>query len=202
MNEINYKMKYQELKSKFMSAVDSAFRLGFEQGMKEEQMSQMAQAQQQAMNQPGIPGQEDGTEQAEVPQGAEQEQVQEISAHPEGSELDQHIAKLESMLGKSEIKEEDLKKAIEDFKNFQAMRKQEMELKKSAQAIKGISKALHKPKFKMSVQASHNLKDASKKAVTMQEKIVKDIMKSWAEEEKKASDGIQGILKIEGLTND
>ena len=204
-NQINYKQKYMELKSKFMSSVDEAFRLGFEQGAQQEQQNQMAQQQQQqqelqaaqaaGMNQgqpgqPGVPN-EDPSQEA-PPQGAPDSQG--------GSELDQHIAQLESMLGKSEISGDDLKKALADLKSLQAKNHLESELKKSAKAIPAIAKALHKPAFKIGVQASHNMNSNAKSAVNMQEKIVTDIMKAWADEEQTASSKIADVISVEGLS--
>ena len=72
-------------------------------------------------------------------------------------------------------------------------------MKKSQDAVSGIAKALHKPAYKMSVQASHNLNDNAKKAVSMQHKIVTDIMKSWEKQETKAANSIESILNVENL---
>ena len=74
-------------------------------------------------------------------------------------------------------------------------------MKKSQAAIDGIVKSLHKPAFKIGVQASHNLNDNAKKSVSMQHKIVTDIMKAWNDEENKAKNSIENLLNIEGLLN-
>lgn len=206
-SQINYKQKYQELKMKFMESVDAAFRLGFEQGsvqgMQDAQMQQQqAQQEQEAAMAGQQPGQGQGSEGS--PAGAEQmanpngggiEDVPD-SENPAGTELDQHIAKLESMVSKSEASPADIAKAVHDLKQY---RVQTVEMKKSTQAIKGIAKALHKPAFKIGQQASHNMTSNAKAAVGMQEKIVTDIMKSWEDEEKRASSSIQKILNVEGL---
>lgn len=200
--EINYKMKYNELKSKFMSSVDMAFRLGFEEGSKQEQNNQMMQqqAQQQELanaqsNGIGAPGEA----QQEPGQDPDQEMQNPDSQNPAGSELDQHIEKLESMLGKSELDGVELKKALDGIKSLQANMKQEAELKKSARAIPEIAKALHKPKFNIGRLASHNMNSNAKTAVNMQEKIVSDIMKSWEEEDQKVTKDIKSILNLENL---
>lgn len=209
-NQVNYKQKYEELKMKFMESVDSAFRMGFEQGavqgMQDAQMQQQMQAQEQAQmggDQSGIgqgqgsEGSPAGAEQMANPNGGGIEDVPD-SENPAGSELDQHIAKLESMVSKAEASPADLAKAISEL---QSLRKAESakitfnrEMKKSYAAIPGISKALHKPAFKLGVQASHNMNSNAKQAVGMQAKIVEDIMKSWEEEEKSATSDIQKIL--------
>ena len=217
---VNWKQKYTELKAKFMESVDMAFRLGFEQGAQQasQQAAQEQQMQQQAMQAqggaPGAPG-AGGPPGGQGPTGrpeedqdfADQEypptkpgepgkgvQPMQESEHPGGSELDQHIAMLESMINKSEgLDIDQLKKTVEGLK-FQ------VEMRKSSSAIPEIAKALHKPKFKLGVQASHNLNSTAKNAVTMQERIVTDIMQKWEEEEKRASRDILSQLNIEGLT--
>jgi len=206
-SQVNYKQKYEELKMKFMESVDTAFRLGFEQGavqgMQDAQMQQQQAQQEAEQNAAGIgqgqgsEGSPAGTEQMENPNGGGIDDVPD-SENPAGSELDQHIAKLESMVSKSETPFADLAKAISDLKSVRKSQTNNItfgrEMKKSTQAISGIAKALHKPAFKLSVQASHNMNSNAKSAVGMQEKIVGDIMKSWAEEEKTATSDIQKIL--------
>lgn len=205
-NQVNYKQKYEDLKMKYMQDVDTAFRLGFEQGsVQGQQDAQMAQQQAQqeqeaAMGQPGqgqgSEGTPAGAEQQANPNGGQIGDMEPDSENPAGSELDQHIAKLESMVSKAEASPADILKAVHDLKHY---RVQAVEMKKSSQAISGIAKALHKPAFKIGVQASHNMNDNAKRAVGMQEKIVSDIMKSWADEEKTATNSISKILGVEGL---
>src|SRR5579863_10316387 len=167
--DVNYKNKYMELRSKYMNDLDMAFRLGFEQGGQQAQQDQMAQQEQQAQEiqtaaagaQPGQPG--------ETPSPEQPGQSETGSEHPEGSELDQHIAKLESMIAKPEgASAQELGKSIEDLKKLTKSWKEQSDLRKSHAAISGIAKALHKPAFKMSKQASINLNDTAKKAVSMQ----------------------------------
>jgi hypothetical protein len=226
--EINYKMKYQELKSKYMNAVDMAFRLGVEEGLKQGQLDsanqQLAQASAQQQDQaaggaapggdpaaggqppggkpnnngaPGVPDQGNGVDKA----GAPSVQPPPVSENPEGSELDQHIAKLESMIAKSEdLDITDLKETINSIRELQKSQKEQLELRKSQMAISGIAKALHKPQFKFGVQAQHNLSSSAKAAVTMQQEIVQDVFKKWEEEEKNAGKNILSVLNIEGVT--
>lgn len=198
MPEVNYKQKYLSLKAQYMNAVDLAFRLGYEQGAQQAQVDQAAQQQQQQEEmaaQQGVP--QDG-QPSEQPQEAEGQAPE--SANPAGSELDQYIAKLEGMLGKSEgVNTSDLQKAVQEMKTFQKSQKLAADLKKPSAAISGIAKALHKPAFKIGQQASHNMSDSAKRAVTMQEQIVQDIMKSWSEEEKKAAHSIENLLSVEGV---
>jgi len=221
MSELNYKSKYMTLRAKYMNDLDMAFRLGFEQGQQQSQNDQMAQAQaeqQQAEEmaaqggQPGEAGQpgESGQPGA-VPGGAqpaspgeqkvgEQAALPPQSQNPAGSELDQHIEKLESMIGKPGVNSSELAKSIGDLRSFHKSWKQQEDLKKSAEAISGIAKALHKPSFKMNTQASHNLSSDAKRAVSMQHKIVNDVMAKMEAEELRASKEIKNILNIEGFT--
>lgn len=212
-NQINYKQKYQELKMKFMESVDAAFRLGFEQGaVQGQQDAQMQQQQQQQEQEAAMGGQQPGqgfgaegspagAEQQANPNGDMAPQPMQDSENPAGSELDQHIAKLESML-KSETPANpaDLILLTSKIQGLRKSMKEAVELQKSAKAIPEIAKNLHKPAFKLGVQASHNMNDNAKKAVGMQEKIVSDIMKSWADEEQKAAKDIKKILSVENLS--
>jgi hypothetical protein len=220
--EINYKKKYLELRSKYMGDIDIAFRLGVEQGLQQAQQQQAQEAearadqkemqmQQMSMQADG----QDGSEGAEPSEegapdsgeggipgpGPEQagSQPPGMGDQTQGSELDGHISKLEGMLGSGADPE--VKKSLEAILSLRKAEKQAIELKKSQAAISGIAKALHKPAFKMSAQASHNLNDNAKRAVSTQHKIVTDIMKAWKEEESKAEKSIDNILNVEGLLN-
>lgn len=195
MSEVNYKIKYQELKMKFMNSVDTAFRLGYEQGMKDSQLQEMqnqqAQAQEAMSAQNGAPGSEESAPEGEQPGSEENEQE-----HPNGSELDQHIAKLEGMLGKSEFSpetQEELKKSISEIKSY----KTQIDLKKSMKSIKTIGKNINQ--FKLGKTANHNLPEKAKRALNTQEQIVSSIMKSWDEQEKKVSEEIKKVLELESI---
>lgn len=203
MAEINWKSKYQSLKDKFMESVDAAFRLGYEQGAQEAQVQQMQQAQQQQaeaeMAQAQMEGQGDEQQDPNAEQGQEQGPPQD-SAHPGGSELDQHISQLEGMLGKGEMDMATLIKSVTAIRKFQKDIVLQQGLAKSAAAIPEIAKNLHKPKFKMSANATHNLSNSAKAAVNMQEKVVTEIMAKWDEESKTSSTNILDVIKVEGLT--
>jgi hypothetical protein len=124
------------------------------------------------------------------------------SENPEGSELDQYIAKLESMLSKSESPNEDLKKSLDEIRSIRDDIRFRAELKKSYEAIPAIAKALHKPQFKFGVQAAHNLDSTAKSSVSMHHKIVQGIMEKWEKEESKAGKDILSALSVEGITKD
>jgi hypothetical protein len=225
--DINWKKKYQDLKAKYMGSVDMAFRLGFEEGGKQasqdQAMQQQQQAQEAAQNAPpggggaagGMGGEAPETTQpgddtsAPMPGGATPAEAPQPavpmaeSEHPDGSELDQHIAKLESMLSKSELEpseRSELMKSVEGIRAFRREQVQAIELKKSHEAIKGIALALHRPAFKVGSQANHNMTANAKQAVSMQEKIVTDVMSKWADEEARGSKDILAQLGIQGVT--
>lgn len=216
---INYKNKYIELRSKYMADIDVAFRLGFEAGAQQAQQQQameakaqvqeseqrMAEAQTAGMNgQPGGPeeggnlmeGGQPGPE-GNDPQGGQAPGGQQPTVAGQPSELDQHINKLEGMLGSGASPE--IQKSLQDIKSLRKKEKLDYDMKQGDLAIKGIAKALHKPAFKLSAQATHNMNDSAKAAVTLQHKIVNDVFKSWQTEEAKASKDIANILSVEGI---
>lgn len=179
--EINYKQKYQELKLKFMNAVDVAFRLGYEQGMNAEKMNSaqehidaMAEASRQDAQQPANQGSQ-GSEESKEPSSSESSSVD-----AQGTELDQHISELESVLTKAEI----------DGVALEQMQKT-LNLMKSLRPSKNPF---------MHEKASHNVSENSKAALTMQEKIVKDIMDAWDSEKNNSSKDILKVLSREGLS--
>lgn len=210
--EINYKNKYLELRSKYMNDLDMAFRLGVEAGVQQAEKQQALDAQQEEMqrqqmeaNGMGGGGEEGGQPPQEGGEGQPGQEGQSQQGAPgqpdqQGSELDQHINKLEGMLGSNPNPE--MKKTLDAITNLRKSQKLASDLKKNEVAIKGIVKALHKPSFKVGVQAQHNLTDGAKKAVSLQHKIVNDVMKAWGEEEDKAGKDITKILQIEGLTKE
>lgn len=181
MKNQDYKLKYEDLKLKFMDAVDVSFRLGFEQGAQQAQVQQAQQQAQEAQMQQGEqPGQQD-------PNGPG-------SPDSSGSEMDQHISTLESMVNKQDANSPEfanMKKTLDSMKSL-------VEMKKSEKAISAIAKAM-KPKFTIGKGANKNLSEHGKKALNDQEKIVDDLMKSFAEEEKKASEAIVRTLSLENL---
>jgi len=227
--EVNYKAKYLELRAKYMSAVDVAFRLGFEEGAKQSQMDQANQqmqdtaAKEQAMlnAKPEPPGKENNNGALGTPdQGAAPDKSgapsikptpvepaqggapMKESENPDGTELDKYISTLESMVQKSESPNDDLKKSLDEIRSIREDLKFKAELRKSAEAIPEIAKALHKPAFKFGVQATHNLNTTAKSALTMHHKIVNDIMEKWEKEEHKANKDILSALNIEGITKE
>ncbi len=198
MNNQDYRLKYNDLKLKFHDAIDVAFRLGFEQGGQQAQMQQAqqqqaeAEAQQAAAmgQQPGAEGQDPNTQPDQDMPGQEP---------TDGSELDQHIGHLESMLQKSEQGSSDFlnfKKSLDGIKAFKNDLKQKHDLFKNEKAIKAIGKAL-KPQFTLSKSATKNMSQPAQKALSMQEQIVADLMKSMADEEAKALESVNKELDFE-----
>lgn len=201
--DLNWKNKYLELRSKYINDIDISFRLGYEQGMQgaqqqqaQEEKAQMQQTQQ--LQAQGLNGGDDtGAPKMGDAGGEQPEQPGQQPGEGQTSELDQHIGKLESMLGSNPDPE--IKKSLNALITLRKSEKQSQELKKSADAIPGIVKALHKPPFKMGVTAAHNLTENAKRTVTLQHKIVNDIFSSWQDEEAKASKDIISVLENEAL---
>jgi archaellum component FlaC len=182
MSDLNYKTKYNSLKAQFKDSLDVAFRLGYEQGAQAAQMQNMQQQTAQAQQLAASPGgNAPGSKQSEPPNGEEQSQPGQEPQEDmsQGSELDNHIGQLEQMIQKGESSTADLMKAIDELKD--AKHKKD------------------KKPFVLSHQANHNLSNNQKQAVSMQHKIVEDVMKSWKEEESRASNDVHAILAREGL---
>ena len=201
---IDYKQKYQELKNRFMSSIDSAWRDGFENGLQQAQLDQAAQQQAQAdqmamaangQPQPGQPGEEGAAPGEEAEQG---ETGQPQSQNPNGDELDQHIQKLEGMLGKSEIDAfqlQDLKKTLSDIRSLQV----QINLTKSMASIKNTRMTPLKKSQPLSPRVQANLPEPAKKALSLQEKIVADVFSKWEKDESQAASSISDILNVDGI---
>jgi len=188
MKNQDWKLKYQDLKLKFHDAVDVSFRLGYEAGAQGAQLQQAQQDQAAAQAQAGQMGGTGEDPNAQMEPGADQS---------DGSELDQHIGTLEGMLNQSKPgspEQAGLKKSLD----FLFGLKQKHELRKSEQAIKAIGKAMKAP-FTLGKAATKNLSESGKKALSMQEQIVADLMKSMDEEEAKAKEAITKTLNLEQL---
>ena len=200
IKETDYKKKYNEMKSKLVNFVDLAFQQGYQQGQldaqaqqiqqqqQELQMQQQAQMQQEAMlaqasgqqGQPqvGGPEQPQGGEmppEAGQPTQEELEQMQAQGLQPEGQQgisqpesanvVDQYLEEIESLVNKSDFSPTDLQKSLS-----------------------GIVSELKKAKtFGYSQSYIHNLPEQSKKSLSMQEKILEDVMKSFDAESQAAA---------------
>lgn len=206
MSETNWKSKYQDLKMKFMNAVDTSFRIGYEQGAKEAQaqaqadQAAQAQAQAQQAQQQGMPGEEgEGQEEAQSQGDAPQDGNAPAPGGPPqaggGSELDQHINTLESMVAKSELSAGDLQEIKKSLDGLKAIQQDKL----AKAAIKDIAKALNRPNKVWSPQAKANLNPSAKAAVSMQERVITDVMKSWDEEATRAGKDILSVLASEGI---
>jgi hypothetical protein len=195
---IDYKAKYKDLKTKYLETVDLAWRLGYEQGLKDSQLDQaqqaLAQPQMDPNAQPGMPGQE------EVEGASSEAQPGEESAAPSNNpnqdELGDHIEKLEGMLGKSEISSldlQDLKKTLNDIRSLQVS----INLTKTMESAKHAKLA---KSYTFSPKTKANLPPVAQKALNTQEEILKSVFQKWENESKQASNDISSILGIEGIT--
>lgn len=190
--QIDYKMKYKELKLKYKETVDLAFRLGVTEGMRQgelQQAQQTAAAAQQAAS-GGVPGQE-----GEAAPGQEMPG----QGPADGSELDQHIGTLEGMLQKADPTSSEalsLKKSLDGIKAFKTSLKQASDLRKSEAALAAIGKAM-KGQFTLGKVATKNLSENGKAGLSSQQDVLDNVMKSFAEEEQKATEAIKKTLSLE-----
>lgn len=192
---VDYKQKYLDLRSKFAKSCDRYYRVGFEEGMKEgaQQAQQEAMQQQMMMQQQaqmaeqgvdpetgepieGAPPEEMGGGAPPMGMPGEQppmapEEMGEMSPE-EGSELDQHIQELESLVSKGEKpKVTDLRKAVHAL----------TDLRKSQKA---------------------KLKSNHKEVVTSKQKqIVDNILKKWEKEAESDSvtENLEEMISSEGI---
>lgn len=201
---VDYKAKYLDLKTKYQETVDLAWRLGFEQGAQQAQLDQAAQQQAEASqmamaaNGQPQPGQEGEAAPGEAAPGEEAQSGQPQSQNPNGDELDSHIAKLESMLGKSEIDAfqlQDLKKTLSDIRSLQV----QINLTKSLDSIKNTKFGKLQKSQPLSPRLQTNLPEPAKKALSLQENIVKSVFEKWSKDESQAASDINSILNVDGI---
>lgn len=218
--EINFKNKYLELRSKYIADLDMAYRLGFEAGGQQAQQQRAIET--DAQNQQAEMQRQDLQAEAKGQNGEPQdhEMGSHVGGHPgkpnenpsqegqpttgtsgNGSEIDQHINKLQGMIGKGHSPQ--LQKSIEEeLSSIVELRKADKlaeNMRAGKSAIDGIVKALHKPAYKASAQANHNMDDNAKKSLSLQQKIVSGVMEKWEKEEEKAGKDIRSILNVEGV---
>lgn len=193
---INYKQKYEELKSRFMSAVDAAWNDGFQHGMESSQLDQAQQALAGPEMDPNGQPTEGAPQDQAVGTPSGQESPATPSNNPNQDELGTHIEKLESMLGKAEISSSelgDLKKTLNDIRSLQV----QINLTKSMETIKNTKLA---KSLSFSPKNKANLSPNAQKTLTTQHDILKGVFAKWENESKQASSDISSILGIEGLT--
>lgn len=184
MSTNEWKVKYFDLKQKFMDATDTAYRLGYEQGAKEIQMEmqaqQMAEQQaQQAAMQAGAAGVDEmGNPVDEMgnpidpnqmsPEGQEGEIPPDVD--PEVSQqLDDHINELESLVAKGE------KPSVVDLRK----------------AVQSLSKVRKSQKDQWGKQ--------TKKKTSIQKSFVDNMLAKWEKESKDATADLEEQILKDGL---
>jgi hypothetical protein len=186
---IDYKHRYQEILQKFLTATDTLYRVGFEEGLKEgrnQAMQQQMAAQQQQMaamqgqmmgggqppmeggGQPMSPEEQAMMEaQAAQEQGMPQDAMMDEGMEQGGSELDAKVAELEALLQKGEKP------------SYVALRKVVNEINE-----------LRKSRTKK-----------QEKIVTAQRKVVEGLLKKWEVDVKDNTD-IEKMIREEGIKLD
>ena len=102
------------------------------------------------------------------------------------------------MLGKGELTSTDLgdlKKTLNDIRSLQV----QLSLTKSLESIKNTKMAPLKKSQSLSPRVQANLPEPAKKALSLQENIVKDVFAKWEKDEQKAASDIGSILNIDGI---
>lgn len=202
---IDYKQKFLDIKSKFLSSVDTAYRMGFEQGQKDALLQNLQQQQQQQMQmQAQMMGQQQdmtSSEEGDIPPEQQAEQFEQAQQQEQMdnqvSELEAGIQELSELLGKNEVDKVATKGLLDNLnKNLESILRvrEAQELKKNMESIKKIGKAVNKVKG-LSLSFKNNASKEQKAAVSMQKTIVNDIMAKWEAEEEKASKDILDALK-------
>ncbi len=141
--KIDWKSKYAELRSKYMNAIDAAFRLGFEEGQREaemenlqQQVTEMEEAQAMA-EQEAMMGDEGMVDEEGMPIEGGEEMGMEGEELPEEPGLDESIDELEGM-----VKNE--KKSLDVAKIMKSMHKSEDTKKLESEKTIKINKLLSK----------------------------------------------------------
>jgi len=171
----DYKAKYLDIRSKLIEASDVAYRLGFEEGMKEGQQAAQQQQQEQEMMmqqqaQEAAMGGAEGGMPAEM--GGEEmpaEMGGEEMGEEEGSELDDHISELEGMVAKGS------KPKVSDLRN----------------AVLTITKLRKTQK--------DNFQKKNEKIISKQKNVVDGILKKWENESSSVSSNLENIIKEHGI---
>jgi len=189
MSKINWELKFKNLLSKYMNGIDLAFSKGYVKGKddaaKEQQQQQQQELEAQAAAaqgmgdaQQGAPGGQDPT----ALNAQQQQQVEDAGGEPGGTELDQHLQEMESLVAKSKGKlSEELKKTL-------------LKMKKETELL---NKSLYK-KDKL-LQTKNAVKDLTGKAapqvLTEQHRVVKSMIASWDDSSLDASNEIEKAIK-------
>ena len=119
MSKVNWKEKYYELRSKYINAIDVAFRLGVQEGQKNQKIMDMEMQLQQmqeaaAMGMGGAEGEPLPPEEGGEPGMEGEIPSEEMSAEGEPNELDASIDELEQYV-KNEEEKKDYAKLLKSF---------------------------------------------------------------------------------------
>lgn len=189
MSKIDWELKFKNLLSKYMNGVDLAFQKGYIKGKddasKEQMQQQQADLEQQAAAAQGMGGAMPGDPAAVDPtalNAQQQEQAADAGQEPGGTELDQHLQEMESLVAKSKGKlGEELKKTLAS-------------MKKETEAL---NKSLYKKdKLLQTKNAVKNVTgNAAPSVLTEQHKVVKSMIANWDDSSLDASNEIEKVIK-------
>ena len=202
---VDYKSKYYELRSNFLSATKRAYSAGYEHGARDVRMENMAQQAQQAqamaMQGGMVPGQDQVPPEMSADQQVDQLQDQQMQSHQ--SELEAKIQELDQALAGEEVDKNEIASLVSQInKSMEAIK-----LIKSTKEIRSLLKTermkeLHKD-IKVEVKkVVSNLDNTRQQALSMQKSIVDSIVKKMESEEKSAMTKILNTVRKEGHGHD
>ena len=198
LRDVDWQKKYKELKMQLVKFTDIAYQQGFQAGamqmqqqqiqeqqvqMQQQQMEMQAQAAQmqaQAQGQPQEQAQlEQQGQEGQSPEQFQAQQEQEMAQGQEGQQempqgqnlVDQYVAEIENLVNKSDATDMDLKKSLLN-----------------------ITENLKKSK-NYSDSYKYNMSDKDKKALSLQEQIVADVLKGFDRDSQGTASAIDKILK-------
>lgn len=220
---LDYHVKYQDLRANFLAATDRAYAAGYEHGQRDatqqamqqqqeaQQQADMQQAQMQSQGQPGMEDQTAGQEQDPADQFSEQpdmaQQADEGALEQQEGDFESKLNELESLLtGGVEVDKTEAAKVISQLtKSLRSVReiKSRMELRKSLQ-LQPLHKTERMKKLGKKVKTvsqnfQFNVDTKKKQAVSMQKTMVNDIIAKMKKEEEGSVESILKTIKGEGL---
>lgn len=204
MSKMNYELKYKELRSKLLRSTNVAYRLGYEQGLKDSQIDQMNQqkAEQQQMRQAAMGGQFSGQ--------PEQEQPEQGGAEP--TEAGAKDGQLENLTNQQKMKDNQNQADSDQMQNQEAIApEQGSELDKHIAQLEGLVAKGERPAvldmreavMKLSAlrkSQKEELEKKQSKSNSAQKKLVDSILSKWELDVKKesTSDFDKLLEEIEG----
>lgn len=196
-----WKVKYQDLKQKFLSATDVAYRLGYEQGSKETQMEMQAQQMQQQMEQQmamqqqmqqggGMPPVDEQGNPIDPSQMSPEEQQMLAEQQQGGMPMEEGDGEGAAPEINPEVSAQ-LDEKIAELESLVAKgesRPSVKEIRKTLGEIKDLRKSQHEKAQKK-----------AQKTISAQKAFVDAILSKWSDETKSLTDELEETILKEGI---